>query len=76
MNKNCFFPQDEPKTAELCSPVVWKQFRANSLKNFLFSPNSDYLRKEHRNTQKVCFSLPVRKGANPEENLDLLNKYF
>ena len=38
----------------------------------LFIQKSDYLRKEHRNTQNICFSQQVWKGANPEENLDLL----
>ncbi len=33
-----------------------KLFRANSLKTPLFSQKNDYLRKEHRNTQKFCFS--------------------
>ena len=36
--------------------VVLKHFLGNSQKTSIFSPKSDYLRKEHRNTQKVCFS--------------------
>ncbi len=32
--------------------------------NFLFGQKSDYLRKEHRNTQKICFSYQVWKGSN------------
>ena len=56
LTKNIFSRQNEPHTAKLCFPVVLKHFRANSLKNSLFSQKSDYLRKEHRNTQKVCFS--------------------
>ena len=56
INKNCFSPQSEPYKDILCFPVVMKQYRANSLKTTLFSPKIDYLRKEERNTQKVCFS--------------------
>ena len=36
----------------------------------------DYLRNEHWNTQKVCFSYQVWKGANPEANLDLFKQLF
>ena len=53
--KNCFSPQYEPHTAKLCFSAVLKHFRANSLKISLFSPKSDYLRKDQGNTQKVCF---------------------
>ncbi len=56
LTKKCFSPQNEPHTAKLCFSVVLKHFRANTLKTSLFSPKSDYLRKVHRNTQKVCFS--------------------
>ena len=56
INKNCFSPQSEPHTAKLCFPVVLKHFRDNSLKISLFSQKCGYLRKEHRNTQKFCFS--------------------
>ena len=56
IKKNCFSPQNEPHTAKLCFSVVLKHFRDNSLETSLFSPKIDYLRKEHRNTQKVCFS--------------------
>ena len=47
LTKTCFSPQSEPHTADLCSPVVLKQFLANSLETSLFSPKIDYLRKEH-----------------------------
>ena len=47
LTKTCFSPQSEPHTADLCSPVVFKQFLANSLKTSLFSPKIDYLSKEH-----------------------------
>ena len=56
INKNCFSPQNEPHTAKLCFQVVFKHFRSNSLKTSLFSPKSHILRKEQRNTQKVCIS--------------------
>ena len=56
LTKKGFSPQSEPHTAKLCISVVLKHFRGNSQKTSLFSPKSDYLRKEHRNTQKVCFS--------------------
>ncbi len=47
LTKTCFSPQSVPHTAELCSPVVFKQFLANLLKTSLFSPKIDSLRKEH-----------------------------
>ena len=60
--------QNDPHTTKQCFSVVLKHFRVNSLKTSLFSQKDDYLRKEHRNSQKVCFSQQVWKGANPEEN--------
>ena len=51
-----FFSTKLEQTAILCFPVVLKHFRADSLKNSLFSQIYDYLRKLHGNTQKVCFS--------------------
>ena len=56
INKNCFSPQNEPHTAKICFSVVLKHFRGNSLKTSHFSPESDYLRKKLRNTQKYYFS--------------------
>ena len=56
LTKTCFSPQSEPHTAKLCFSVVLKHFRGNSQRTALFSSKSDYLRKEHRTTQKVCFS--------------------
>ena len=56
LTKKNFSPQNELHTANLCFPLVLKHFRANSLKTSLFSPKNYYLRKEHRNTKKVCFS--------------------
>ena len=61
-------PQNEPHTNKQCFSVVLKHFRVNSLKTSLLSQKDDYLRKELRNSQKVCFSQQVWKGANPEEN--------
>ena len=49
-----------------------EQFLGKFTENFFFSQKSDYLRKEHWNTQKFFFSQQVWKGENPEENLDLL----
>ena len=54
--KICFSPQSEPQSPKLYFSVVLKQFWGNSKRTSLFSLNSDYLRKEPRNTQKVCFS--------------------
>ena len=51
-----FSPQSEAHTDKLCFSVVLKHFWGNSQRTSLFSPKSDSLRKEHRNTQKVCFS--------------------
>ncbi len=56
LTKNCFSPQSEPHTAKVCFSVVLKGFGVNSQRTSLFSPKIDYLRKEHRNTQKICFS--------------------
>ena len=56
INKKCFSPQSKPHTAKLCFSVVLKHFRGNSQRTSLFWPKSDYLRKENRNTHKVCFS--------------------
>ena len=87
---NCFFikpvkgdtikkkisPQSEPPRAKLCFSVVLKHFGRNSERSSLFSQKRGYLRKEHWNTQKVCFSKHVWKGTNPEENLDLFKQLF
>ncbi len=43
--------------------------------NFSFRHKSDYLRNEHSNSQNFFF-LPCLKGANLEENLDLLTQLF
>ena len=59
-----------------CFSVVLKHFRGNLQRTFLFCQKSDYLRNEHWNTQKVCFSYHVRKEANPDENLDLFKQLF
>ena len=56
INKHCFSPQSMPHTAKLCFTVVLKHFRGNSQRTSLFRPKSDSLRKENRNTHKVCFS--------------------
>ena len=56
LTKTCFSPQSEPHTDKLCFSVSLKHFRGKSQRTALFSSKSDYLRKEHRNTQKVCFS--------------------
>ena len=57
----------------LCS---FEAFLGKLSEKFSLSQNSDYLRKEHRNPQKVCFSKEVCKGANPEENLDFFKRLF
>ena len=44
--------------------------------NIYFYSKYDYLRKEHRKTKKICFSLRVWKGAHPEEILDLFKHLF
>ena len=47
IKKICFYPHTEPHTAKLCFSVVLNLFRRNSQRTSLFSPKSDYLRKEH-----------------------------
>ena len=65
MNKNCFSTQNEPYTAKLFFSVVLDHFHANSLKKSLFSQKSDYLKKEHRKTQKVFFvSTSLYRGKS------------
>ena len=59
LTKTIFSPQNKPQTAKLGFPVLFKHFRANSLKTSHLSPKRDYLRKEYRYTQKVCFSKQV-----------------
>ena len=56
LTKTCFSPQIEPHTAKLFFSVVLKHFGVNSQKTSLFRPKRDYLRKEHRNSQKVGLS--------------------
>ena len=51
-----FSRQNGPHTAKLKFSGVFKYFRGNSQRTSLISPKIDYLRKEHRNTQKVCYS--------------------
>ena len=75
ITKSCFSSQSEPHTAKLCFSVVLKHFCGYSQKSSLFSQKSDYVRKEHWNTQKVCF-IKCLKGLNPDENLDCLNNCF
>ena len=65
INKNSFSPQSRPHTAKLCLSVVLKHFWRNSQKTVLFRHKSDYLRNEHWNSQKVCFSYHVWIGAKP-----------
>ena len=61
--QNLFFPQNQTHRANnACFSVVLKHFWDNSLKNSLFSPKSEYLRKHLRNTSKVCFSQQFEKG--------------
>ena len=62
--------------AKLWFSVVLKQFGEYSQRTSLFRQKSEYLWKENWNTQVVCFSYHVRKGANPDENLDCLNNIF
>ena len=76
INKNSFSPQSKPHTAKLCFSVVLKHFRGNSQRTSLFRPKSGYLRKEDRNTHKVCFSWHVWKWENPDENLDVFKELF
>ncbi len=56
LTKTYFSPQNEPHTAKLCFSVVLTNFGGNSQRTSLVSQKSGYLRKEHRNTQVVCFS--------------------
>ena len=47
LTKNCFSSLCDPHTAYLCFSVVLKRFWRNSQRTSLFSPKSDYVRKEH-----------------------------
>ena len=59
INKKYFSPQSEPHTAKLCLSVLLKHFLGNSHRTSLISQKSDYLRNEHWNTQKFCFSYHI-----------------
>ena len=76
INKNCYSPQSGPHNAKLCPSVVLKHFGGNSERTFLFSHKSDYFRNEHLNTQPICLSFHVWKGANPLKNLILFKQLF
>ncbi len=73
---NKFSPQSEPHTAKLCFSVVLKYFRGNSQRTSLFSPKFDYLRKEHRNTQKFVFLNIFEKGQIVRKIWICLNNFF
>ena len=76
INKKCFSPQCVPHSVKLCLSVVLKHFWENSQRTSLFSQKSDYLWKEHWNTQKVCFSYHVWKGQILIKNWVCLNNCF
>ena len=76
INKNCFSPKRETHSSKLCLSVVLKHFLGNSWRTFVFRHKSYYVTNGHWNTQKVCFSYQILKGANPEENLDLFKQLF
>ena len=61
--KKKIFPYlSEPHTDKLCISVSLKHFWGNSQRTSLFSPKSDYLRKEHRKYSKSCFFNKFEKG--------------
>ena len=51
-----------PHTAKLCFSVVLKHFRGNSQRTSLFSPKSDYLRKNTELLWKFVFLNMFEKG--------------
>ena len=53
-----------------CFEAFWWKF----IENFIFRHKTDYLKNEHRNTQKKF--LTIFKGANPEEYLDLFKLFL
>ena len=75
LTKTCFSSQIEPysQTFVFC---CFEVFLGKFTENFFFSQKSDYIRNEHWNTQKVCFTEHVWNEANPEENLDLFKQLF
>ena len=62
LTKTCFSPQIQLHTAKLFFSVLLKNFRGNSQRTSLISQKSNYLRKEHRNTQKVYIFNNFEKG--------------
>ena len=74
--KKIFSPQNEPIPPNFAFLLFWSIFGLIHWKIRFLVKKSDYLRKEQRNTQKVCFSKLIWKGANPEENLDLFKQLF
>ena len=75
LTKTFFSPKREPHTAKQCFSVFLYHFWGNSQRTSLCL-KSDYLRKEHRNTQKVCFTYEGCKGANPDEYFDFFKQMF
>ena len=53
----------------------FEAFLGKFTENFYFSQKIDYLRKEHRYTQKFVFLINFEKD-NSEENLDLFKQLF
>ena len=76
INKNCFSPQCVPHTVKLYLSLVLIHFWENSPRTSLFSQKSDYLKNEHWNTKKVCFSYHVWKRQILMKNWICLNNCF
>ncbi len=73
LTKTSLSPQSEPHTAKVCFWIVLNHFRGNSERTSLFIPKSDYIRKEHRNTQKVN---KFEKGQILRKIWICLNNFF
>ena len=54
----------------------FEAFSEKFTENFSFNPKIDYIRKEHRNTQKVNFFNKFEKGKTSEGNLNLFKQMF
>ncbi len=75
LTKTCFSTQSEPHTAKLCFSVVLKHF-VEIHREVIFLVKSDYVRKDHWNTQKIFFFYMFEKGLILRKIWICLNNFF
>ena len=75
-NKKYFSPQNAPHTAKLCFSVALIHFWGNSLKTYLFSQKSDYLRKSSEILRMFVFLTNFEKGQSRRKFGFIVNNPF